>query len=501
MRSLSKSKILAYRQCPKRLWLEIHQPELKDDSGAEAVYQIGNEIGDVARKIYDTEGRGVLINFKEIGYEEAFLQSAELLRQGSGPIFEAGLKMPGALAFADVMLPERSGKTLRWHMIEVKAASGVKDYYHDDIAVQAYIAEAAGIDLASVSLAHVESSFVYPGDGDYEGLLKEVDFTQAATSCRGKVEEWLVEAHAVAELPEEPAMAMGEQCTIPHVCGFCDYCGRDAVTAEYPLTSLPNFSGRRKTAVEAMGIADLRDVPDEYLTKTQKWVRDVTRSGQTYLDAAGAAADLGGLGFPVRFLDFESVMLAVPIWKGTRPYQQIPFQFSLHHREESGQLTHEAFLDLSGNDPSASLARALIEGCGDQGPVFAYNAAFEKMVMRTLGARFPEYEPGLLRIVARVVDLLPIAKARFYDPSQHGRWGLKSILPAACPDLSYEHLNGVADGAMAVVAFREAIAPGTTPERKAKIEKELLAYCHLDTLGLVRLWERFGGGGTPGLVK
>lgn len=495
MRQLSKSKILAYRQCPKRLWLEIHRPELKDDSAAEAVYQIGNEVGDVARKIYDMEGKGVLIDFKEIGYDEAFAKSAELLRQGSGPIFEAGLTMPGALAFADVMLPERSGKALRWHMIEVKAASGVKDHYPEDIAVQAYIAEAAGVGLASVSLAHVDSSFVYRGDGDYKGLLKEVDFTQAAASRRGEVEEWLAGAHAVGELADEPAIAMGGQCTTPHVCAFCDYCGRDAAAAEFPLTSLPNFSGRRKVAVEAMGITDLRDVPDEYLTRTQKWVRDVTRSGETYLDAAGAAADLAGLGFPARFLDFESVMLAVPIWKGTRPYQQIPFQFSLHHLDESGSLTHEPFLDLSGNDPSEPLARALIAGCGDHGPVFAYNAAFEKMVMRALGARFPEYEPALLRIIARVVDLLPIAKARFYDPSQHGRWGLKSILPAVCPELSYDHLTGVADGAMAVVAFRDAINPETTPERKAEIEKELLAYCHLDTLGLVRLWERFGGGG------
>ena len=493
MRSLSKSKILAFRQCPKRLWLEIHQPELKDDSGAEAVYQIGNEIGEVARKIYDTEGRGVLVDFKEIGYDEAFLQSAELLRQGSGPIFEAGFRMPGAIAFADVMLPERSGSALRWHMIEVKAAAGVKDHYHDDLAIQACIAESAGVDLASVSLAHVDSSFVYQGDGDYRGLLKEVDFTQAAASRRGKVEEWLAEAHAVAELPGEPSIDMGERCTNPHVCSFCNYCGRNTAAAEYPLTSLPNFSGRRKEAVEAMGITDLRDVPDEYLTKTQKWVRDVTRRGETYLDAAGAAADLAGLGFPVRFLDFESVMLAVPIWKGTRPYQQIPFQFSLHHLDESGLLTHEAFLDLSGNDPSASLARALIACCGDQGPVFVYNAAFEKTVMRSLGARFPEHGPALLRIIARVTDLLPVAKSRFYDPSQHGRWGLKSILPAVCPDLSYDHLKGVADGGMAVAAFKEAIAPEATPERKAEIEKELLAYCHLDTLGLVRLWERFGG--------
>jgi len=115
------------------------------------------------------------------------------------------------------------------------------------------------------------------------------------------------------------------------------------------------------------------------------------------------------------------------------------------------------------------------------------------MVIRALEVRFPGHRSALLAHVDRIVDLLPIAKARFYDPSQHGRWGLKSILPAACPDLSYDHPTSVADGAMAVEAYKEAVQPATTPERKAEIEKELRAYCHLDTLGLVRLWERFRG--------
>lgn len=130
-------------------------------------------------------------------------------------------------------------------------------------------------------------------------------------------------------------------------------------------------------------------MPNEYLTPTQRWVRDVTRSGETWLDAAGAAADLAGFGFPVRFLDFESVVLAVPVWKGRRPYEQIPFQFSLHRREEDGTLHHEAFLDLSGEDPAGPLARALVGGCGESGPVFAYNATFEKWSSAPSRSVFP----------------------------------------------------------------------------------------------------------------
>jgi len=494
MRKLSKSKILAYRQCPRRLWLELHRPELKDDSAAEAVFAIGNEVGGVARQVYDENGEGVFLDLDEIGFAQSFARSRELLAEGRIPVFEAGLETDGALAFADVMLPEGGYDSSRWHMIEVKASTSVKDYQRDDIALQAWVAESAGVELASISLAHVNNSFVYPGGGDYRGLLTEVDFTDEAKSRRSEVEEWLAGAQTVAALTEEPDIAVGDHCGNPYRCSFCAHCGTTADDdVEYPLSSLPRFGAGKAVAVEALGIADLREVPDEFLSDNQRWVRDVTRTGEAWFDAEGAAADLAGLGFPARFLDFETVMFGVPVWKGARPYQQIPFQFSLHRLDESGHLGHEAFLDLSGGDPSEALAHALIDGCGQHGPIFVYNAGFEKRILRELGERFPELAPALQGIISRVVDLYPIAKNRFYHPDQHGSWSLKRVLPAVCPDLSYGELAGVADGGMAVDAFHEALAPETTSERREAIERELLAYCHLDTLGLVRMWEVFMG--------
>ena len=286
---------------------------------------------------------------------------------------------------------------------------------------------------------------------------------------------------------------MGAQCSDPFDCPFSAYCGRDRIEVEYPLSSLPNLRQERRAKIEALGITDLRAVPAEHLTATQQWVREVTLSGETWFDADGAKAAIAQYGYPTWFLDFETVSLPVPIWKGTRPYQQIPFQYSLHRLEEEGTLTHESFLDLSGEDPSADLARTLVDACGGDGPVYVYNAGFERRVIRELGQRFPELAEALHKIADRLVDLRPIAKDHFYHPSQHGSWSLKAVLPAACPDLSYDSLDGVADGCMAGEAFREAIAEETTPERRSEIEGELLAYCHLDTLAMVRLWELFRG--------
>jgi len=494
MRPLSKSKLIAYRQCPKRLWLELNRPELRDDSASEMVFKIGNEVGDLARQIFDSEGNGVFVDREALGYDEAFRLSAVLLEAGKGPIFEAALHNDGVLAFADVMLPAGSRYDEgRWRMLEVKSATSVKDYYRDDLAIQVYLAGQMGVPIASAAIAHIDNTFVYQGEGDYRGLFQEVDLTDETYSRSFEVFEWIEEAREIAGLTEEPEIPMGPQCSNRFACPFVGYCGRDRPQAEYPLSSLPKLSGGRREAIEALGIIDLREVPDLLLTDNQNHVREVTISGETWFDAKGAAAALSGYGFPAYFLDFETVMMPVPVWKNTRPYQQIPFQFSLHRVEADGSRHHKPFLDVTGADPTRSLAETLIGCVGDEGPVFAYNAGFEGRVLGELGQRFPDLATSLTAIAERLVDLHPIAKAHFYAPSQHGSWSLKALLPAACPDLSYDALDGVADGVAAGQAFREAISHGTTAERRDEIEGQLLAYCHLDTLAMVRLWEVFRG--------
>ncbi len=493
MRNLSKSKIIAFRQCPKRLWLEIHKPELRDDSGSEMVFQIGYEVGDVAREIYDPEHTGDLIDIAELGHGAALVRSAELLALGQTSIFEAGVTIEGALAYADVMLPDHSDGTLRWKMIEVKSSTGVKDYHHDDIAVQTYIAVTSGINLASVSLAHIDNSFVYQGDGNYKGQLYEVDLTAEALSRSEEVRDWIAGAQAIAALDLEPEVATGPQCSKPFTCGFCDYCNRDVVSPEFPLSSLPNLNYRKRGRFQAEGYEDLRDVPEGHLSTLQNRVKQCSISGEPFFDAEGAAADLAPHGFPAYFLDFETVMFAVPIWKGWRPYRQIPFQFSLHCLDKTGDIHHNEFLDLSGEDPSEAFTQSLIDQCGSEGPVFVYNAAFEMTRIRELATRFPNHAAALHAINARVVDLLPIARNRYYHPNQHGSWSIKAVLPAICPDLSYDTLEGVQNGGMAVETYKEAITPATTPERNQEIRRQLLEYCKLDTFAMVKLYQFFSG--------
>lgn len=483
---------MAFRQCPKRLWLEVHRPDLREDSAdSQARFQTGYQVGDIAKRLYDPEGAGTEIEVNPEEFDAAFARTAELLTNSSRPVFEAGSKTDGALAFADVMLPEIEDGQLVWRMVEVKSSASVKNYHRDDVAVQTFVAQSSGVKLKSVALAHIDSSWVYPGDHDYRGLLKENDLTAEAFARSEEVKGWIAEAQKISDQPNEPEITVGAHCYEPFECGFCNYCNRDIVQPEYPLHWLPRLSSAKREQLAGQGVNDLRDVPNALLNDKQFLVKEHTLAKTVFFDAAGAASDLAPHGFPAYFLDFESIQFAIPIWKGTRPYQQIPFQFSLHILPEAGALSHTAFLDLSGGDPSEPFVRALIAACGERGPVFVYNAAFEMTRIRELAGRYPDLAEPLLAINARVVDLLPIARNRYYHHSQQGSWSIKAVLPAAVPELNYDELEGVQNGEAAMEAYGEAIQPGTNEERKSEIERQLLAYCQLDTFAMVRLWQFF----------
>jgi hypothetical protein len=494
MRNLSKSKLIAYRQCPKRLWLEVHRKELREDSAAtQASFEIGNTVGDIAHQLYDSTGTGVLLDVQRDGFDFVFKRTAELLASDQ-PIFEAGFAINGALAFADVMLPDEQEGKLVWRMVEVKSSTGVKDYHRDDAAIQSFIARSAGVPLASIALAHIDSDWVYQGNGDYRGLLKECDLTPEAFSRNDEVKEWIAAAQETVAKEAEPEIGTGGQCVSPFACGFFDYCQSQEPQAVYPIYWLPSIRANAlKQHIAEHPALDLRDTPDDLLNELQQRVKAHTLSGEIYFDATGAAAALEAHRLPAYFLDFETIQFAVPIWKGTRPYQMITFQFSLHTLDESGKLESQAFLDLSGNDPSRAFAEKLIFVCGNSGAVFVYNAGFEGARIKELAERYPDLSADLLAIKARLVDLHPITKANYYHPSQHGSWSIKAVLPAVAPDLSYEALEGVQNGGMAMEAYLKAIHPDTAPERKAEINQQLLAYCGLDTFAMVRLWQYLAG--------
>ena len=477
---LSKSRLVAYKQCPKRLWLQTFRRELAQQSEAvENRMAQGNLVGAAAQHLYP-EGR-LIAHVTDL--DAALSETRETLAQpGDVTLFEPALRCEGVLVRADVLIRHDG----RYRMIEVKSATKVRDSHLTDAAIQTWVARGAGLDIECIELAHIDNRFVYAGDGDYRGLFSHADMTDAVVPLQEQIPVWIAAAQRDLAGPM-PDIAVGPQCTRPFTCEFLAFCAPKG--AEYPVALLPN-SSKLARQLRGDGFTDLRDVPLDRLTRADhQRIWRVTMSGQPELDSS-AAGTLAALPWPRYFLDFETVGPAVPMWKGTRPYQKIPMQWSCHRQNGDGTLMQlPPFLDTTGQDPRRAFAESLVAAIGNIGIIMVYNAAFERGVMMQMAELFGDLAPALREMATRLFDLWPFTREHYYHRAMMGSWKLKRVLPTIAPDLDYANLESVQSGDMVEPVYFEMVDAGTSAERKAELEAALLTYCERDTLGMVRLAE------------
>lgn len=286
---------------------------------------------------------------------------------------------------------------------------------------------------------------------------------------------------------EEPARDPGDHCHDPFPCEFVAYCSRDLETVRYPISSLPR-TGRQLAAKWAEhGIVELEDVPPGSFTNAvHARIHEATLSGVPYHDVEGARRIIGDWEYPRTYLDFETIAFALPRWLGTKPWEQVPFQFSAHIEDRTGHITHREFLSLDGQDPRRTCAEALVAQIPEDGTIIAYNAAFERTCILRLAERFSDLAEDLKAIAARIVDLLPVTREHWYHRDQGGSWSIKAVLPTIRNSGDYAALD-VADGSAAQLAYLEAISPVTTEARVAEIAQSLRTYCAKDTFAMVEV--------------
>jgi hypothetical protein len=479
---LSKSRLMAFRQCPKRLWLQSFRRDLATiDPTAQARFDAGHRVGEVARQL--RPGGRLIGHVDDLG--RAVQETRELLAGADDRLlFEAALQHGSVLVRADV-LERRDG---RCALVEVKSSTAVKPPHVEDVAIQAWVLQGAGLELESMRLAHLDNTFVYPGGGDYGGLLVEVDLAEEVRPLLEEIPHWVAEAQQVLA-GDMPAIDIGAHCTQPYDCEFFAWCSRDEPA--FPVTILPR--GRALAAkLRAEGLRDLRDVPEERLGNAlHVRIWRATRADAPAIDPAVAPL-LRDLPYPRSFLDFETIQPAIPIWVGTRPYQRIPVQWSCHVQTEPGRLVALGELVTSGEDPRRAFAESLVRAMPPDGPVFAYNAGFERGVLNEVAQALPDLAEPLQRIADRLVDLLPITRTHYYHPAMRGSWSLKAVLPTVAPDLDYANLDGgVRSGHDVESVYAEILDPATETGRRTDLESALVAYCERDTLALVRLVQFF----------
>jgi hypothetical protein len=450
---LSKSRITAGLQCGKRLWLTVHRPDLQVFS-ADAVrrFAAGDSVGAVARQLY---GGGRLIDGDDLSRA---LRDTEAALRGSADVtlFEATFRHRGVLVRADV-LQRRAG---RYRMVEVKSATRLKEHHVQDVAVQAWVAEGAGVPLDMISVAVVDTGFVYAGGGDYRGLLKEIPVADQARPVMAHIPGWVRGFNELLAGPP-PVMTPSARCRRPFECPFVDFCEGREIGGQLNVLTPP---------------APGPEAPDPSLGR---------------LDPA-ATAFLATLPYPRFHLDFETVQFAVPRWSGTRPYQQLVFQWSCHVEPEPGALEHREFLDASGGPPMRAAAETLLDAVGGDGPIFVYHD-FEKWRLVEMAAMFPDLAPALDAVAGRLVDLLRLTRDHYEHPALNGSYSLKVVLPTVDGELDHALLDEVQDGLSAQAAYHECADPTTPPERREALREALLSYCGLDTLALVRVAHRLAG--------
>lgn len=477
MAGLSKSRILLNLQCPRRLWLKLHRPDLEYvDEGMDARFSVGDEVGDIARRLHPG---GQLM---DDDLKTALAQTREAMAHAPCPLFEATFQHEGTLVRADLMLPAEDG----WRMVEVKSSTSVKDYHLNDAAVQTWVLAQQEVPLTRIELAHINNQFVYPGGADYRGLLTYADITETVQAMQADVPTWVANARATAELEAEPTIAPGPQCTDPFECSFRRYCEPTAFEplAPHSVRVLP-YGGNLVKGLLAEGKDDLRKLSEASFTNPKhKRIWRVVNQEQAEL-APEAGEAIRQLDWPRYYIDFETLNPAIPIWAGTRPYQQVPFQWSCHIETAEG-LQHGAFLADGQSDPRRPFIESLLESVGETGSVIVYNAAFERTRLFESAEAFPEHAERIQSVIDRMFDLLPLSRDNYYHPDMLGSWSIKAVLPTIAPELSYDELV-VAHGGAAQESFAEIMAPETTDERRSELRQGLLDYCERDTLAMVKI--------------
>lgn len=495
-KTFSKSDYTKGHQCTKMLWMEIHKKEEFDSSLLDlARLKKGNEVGDLAMGYY-----GDFIEVKNnFRYDSMAKRTADLLQEsaniadGGGKPFsvcEATFVCDGMVCMADIVRPCGD---MAVDLVEVKSSTKVKEYHVRDLAYQTALIERCGYDVRTASIMHVNSGYVLDGELDLSGLFTVVDLTAEAKALAAQVFDRAAELISYRSAEAEPEMPIGEHCNSPHPCAYQNWCWRNVpeggvfdLAGMGRIKGFKHFSEGRVTfehALEGMKLNQLQRA--QALAETGRG--DTVRPDKV-------SEFLGKLSYPLYFLDFETVQPAVPVYQGTRPWQQIPTQFSVHWIDEPhGKLHHAEFLADHVGDPRRALAEALCEAIPPGACTTAYNMAFEKGRIKELASSYPDLAGHLMDIHDGIVDLMvPFKNGWVYLKAMAGSYSIKKVLPALFPDdpeLDYGRLEGVRNGSDAMDAFANLSRMGSV-EEVAAVREQLLRYCELDTLAMVRLFER-----------
>ena len=442
---LSKSTFMYGCQCPKRLFLHKFEPSFSnpDDEQQQAIFQFGTDTGELAQELFpggaNAQGDEEWHSYKTVAVTEKLLPVHSV-------IYEAAFIHEGVLCAVDILV--RKGK--KYYAYEVKSTNSVKPQHITDAALQYHVLKNAGIDLEDFSIVHFNNEYTRIGTIDVQQLFTADSVLEQILEQQDFIEPKIAELKLILTNKVMPEIEVGKQCEKPYPCNFTDFCFKDIIVEE-----------------------EIEEEVDPTIHFDKDSVNEFIESVE----------------YPIYYFDFETIQYGIPEFDYSNPYQQIPFQYSLHVQDAiNAPLKHFEYLGDGVTDPRERLIIQLINEIGTKGSVMVWNQTFEIGCLKKLAAQFPKYETELLAIIERVVDLMvPFRKKHVNSDAFYGSYSIKNVLPVMVPELKYADLE-IQEGGTA--SFTYGQLQNMFIEDQNIIRKQLLDYCHLDTLAMVKIWER-----------
>ncbi len=438
---LSKSTFMYGCQCPKRLYMHKFQSDFRnpEEEAQTSIFAAGTNIGLLARELYPG---GVSAEPPDpFSFHISVEKTAKLIEQQQSVIYEAAFNFEGVLCAIDILVNE-GGK---WHAFEVKGSTKVKEPFILDASLQHYVISNCGLPLEDISIVFLNNQYARIGELELQKLFSRQSIKNEVIGNRDFVHEKIAELKLLLKEKKEPVIDIGAHCYKPYECDFTGHCWA-------------NFEPEASTS-------------------------------EKYIDRESISTVLNEWEYPLYFFDFETIMPAVPEFDFSRPYQQIPFQYSLHkQRTEESEINHVEFLGDGTTDPREALIISLLKELGDHGSIVVWNKTFEVTRLREIARDFPKYAQAIELLLERIVDLMvPFRKKWYYLPEFNNSYSLKAVLPILVPDLSYGNLE-IQEGGMASLIYAQL--KHHEPEVQKQHREHLLAYCKLDTLAMVKIYRK-----------
>ncbi len=447
---ISKSDYMLFLKQPAWLWLKKNDPKKLPpvDENTQALFDAGHQFEPYAEAQFP---EGLTLGFSD--YSEYLTlpeRTQDAIKGGAPVLFQPRFEWQDFTCVCDVVSFVGDNEV---NLYEIKASTSAKVEHEFDLAFQTAVLEGAGLKVRNIYVIHVNNQYVRHGAIEADKIAVTEDVT---TKVRKRSES------TAKYMPL--ALATGKQKTMPD-----------------PSPELAKLGSKKSwlQVYEAIVPQEPKVYPADVAPVIQQ---DDIRNF------------LQELQYPLYFLDYETLMSLVPYFDGHRPYQQVPFQYSLHVLESpDAELEWREYLHRNNSDPARPLTEQLIKDIGDKGTVLVWYEGFEKARNSELGEMLPEYKDAMEAINSRVIDLMLPFKNKWYDdPRFEGSASIKQVLPVLCPELSYKDL-GIQEGGSAQRLWMEAVLDDKRADQKDQILADLIEYCKLDTLAMVEIYRKLLG--------